>query len=139
MGETHAWGWWTLDPLTNADHRCPVTIARNIAIVLVLAAGVAFLPGGGQVTEAILQTLSLAFLTVLGFAAWRFLRDNEFTLLAMPDSRRYLLFGALALLVLLLAGMGSMWSSGLGTFLWLILAGASLVTLWRVWTEARTG
>lgn len=116
-----------------------MNVARNVAIVLLLAAGVAFLPGGGQVTEAILQTISLAFLTVLGFAAWRFLRDNEFTLLAMPDSRRYLLFGAIALLVLLLAGMGSMWSSGLGTFLWLILAGASVVTLWRVWAEARTG
>jgi hypothetical protein len=112
---------------------------RNIAIVLVLAAGVAFLPGGGQVTEAILQALSIAFLTVIAFAGWRFLRDNEFTLLAMPDSRRYLLFGAIALLVLLIAGMGSMWSSGLGTFAWLILLGVSVVTLWRVWTEARAG
>ena len=112
---------------------------RNIAIVLVLAAGVAFLPGGGQVTDAILQTISLAFLTVIGLAAWRFLRDNEFTLLAMPDSRRLLLFGAIALLVLLVAGMGSMWSSGLGTFTWIILAGVAVVTLWRVWAEARTG
>ena len=112
-------------------------VARNIAIVMVLAAGVAFLPGGGEVTDAILQTLSLAFLAAIAFAAWRFLRDNEFTLLAMPDSRRYLLFGAIALLVVLVAGMGSMWSSGLGTFIWLILAGVSIVTLWRVWTEAR--
>jgi hypothetical protein len=112
---------------------------RNIAIVLLLAAGVAFLPGGGQVTEAILQTLSIAFLAVIAFAAWRFLRDNEFTLLAMQDSRRSLLFGAIALLVLLVAGMGSMWSSGLLTFVWLILLGVSLVTLWRVWAEARTG
>ena len=106
---------------------------------MLLAAGVAFLPGGGQVTEAILQTLSLAFLTVISLTAWRFLRDNELTLLAMPESRRYLLFGAIALLVLLIAGMSSMWSSGLGTFLWLILAAASVVTLWRVWIEARTG
>jgi Kef-type K+ transport system membrane component KefB len=112
---------------------------RNIAIVFLLAAGVAFLPGGGQVTEAILQTLSIAFLAVIAFAAWRFLRDNEFTLLAMQDSRRSLLFGAIALLVLLVAGMGSMWSSGLLTFVWLILLGVSLVTLWRVWAEARTG
>ena len=104
---------------------------------MVLAAGVAFLPGGGEVTDAILQTLSLAFLAAIAFAAWRFLRDNEFTMLAMPDSRRYLLFGAIALLVVLVAGMGSMWSSGLGTFIWLILAGVSIVTLWRVWTEAR--
>lgn len=111
----------------------------NVSVVLVLAAGVAFLPGGGQVTEAILQTLSLAFLAVIGFAAWRFLRDNEFTLLAMEDSRRVLLFGAIALLVLLVAGMGSMWSTGLGTFIWLILAAASVITLWRVWTEARAG
>lgn len=113
--------------------------ATNIAIVLLLAAAVAFLPGGGRVTEAILQTLSLAFLAAIAFAAWRFLRDNEFTLLAMPDSRRYLLFGAIALLVLLVAGMGTMWGSGLGTFAWLVLAGASLVTLWRVWSEARAG
>lgn len=111
--------------------------ARNIAIILVLAAGVAFLPGSGNLVTAVFAALSLAFLTVIALAAWRFLRASEFTLLAMSDRARIGLYGSIGLVVFLLAGAGRMWSSGLGTLLWIVLLGTALVAVWRIWAEAR--
>ena len=110
---------------------------RNILIIMVLAAGVAFLPGGGNITTAVFSALSLAFLTVITLAAWRFLKASEFTLLAMPDRARIGLYGALGLIVFLFAGAGRMWSSGLGTLLWIVLLGTAVVAVWRIWAEAR--
>lgn len=112
--------------------------ARNILIILILAAGVAFLPGGGNLTNAVFALLSLAFLTVLSLTAWRFLRASEFTLLAMPDGSRIGLYLAIGLIVFLIAGAGRMWSSGLGTLLWIVLLGSAVVAIWRIWSEART-
>jgi hypothetical protein len=59
---------------------------RNVAIVALLAAAVMLLPGGGRITEAVFEALSLGFLTVIALAAYRFLRAEELTLLGMDDS-----------------------------------------------------
>lgn len=111
--------------------------ARNIAIIALLAAAVALLPGGGRVTEAVFQALSLGFLTVIALAGYRFLRSEEFTLLGMEDSRRLVFFGAIGLLLLAIAGTGTLWSTGLGTLLWIILVGVSVVALWRTWVAEK--
>ena len=114
-----------------------MTAVRNVAIILLLAAAVALLPGGGRVTEAVFEALSLGFLVVIAWAAYRFLRSEEMTLLAMGDSRRLLFSGAIGLLVLAVAGTSTLWSSGLGTLLWIVLVGASVVALWRIWTAEK--
>lgn len=115
-----------------------IRTARNILIILLLAAGVAFLPGGGDLTTAVFAALSLAFLTVLSLTVWRFLRASEFTLLAMQDRSRTGLYLAIGLIVFLLAGAGRMWSTGLGTLLWILLLVSAAVAIWRIWAEART-
>lgn len=89
--------------------------------------------------EAVFQALTLAFLAAIAWTAYRFLRANEFTLLAMPERSRGILFGAIGLLVLAVAGTATLWSSGLGTFAWLLLLGGSVIAIWRVWVEARAG
>ncbi len=110
---------------------------RNVLIIVLLALAVMLLPGGGRITEAVFQALSLGFLTVLAWAAYRFLRAQEFTLLAMDDSRRLLFAGALGLLVLAVAGTDTLWSSGLGTLFWLILVGSAVIALWRIWVAEK--
>lgn len=114
-----------------------MTAARNIAIIVLLAAAVTLLPGGGRVTEAVFQALSLGFLTVLALAAYRFLRAGELTLLGMEDSRRAIFAGAIGLLVLAIAGTDTLWGSGLTTLLWILMVGASLVALWQVWVAEK--
>jgi Mn2+/Fe2+ NRAMP family transporter len=113
------------------------TAVRNIAIIAVLALGVTFLPRGGDIAEAVFVMIGMAFLAAITYAVYVASRQNQLTLLALPDSRRFVLYSSLGLIVLLVAGQSKMFASGLGTFAWLALLGSALVGIWLVWSEAR--
>ena len=54
-----------------------MSTARNVAIILAIAALIAFLPGGGDVAEIVSRTLSLAFIGVIVFGvAWAYRRER---------------------------------------------------------------
>jgi hypothetical protein len=115
-----------------------VVAARNIAIIALLALGVAFLPRGGDIAEAVFTTLTMGFLALITLTVYRAARSNRMTLLALPDSRRLLVYASVGLIVLLVAGASKMFGSGLGTLAWILLLGSALVGLWLVWSEARS-
>ena len=112
--------------------------ARNIAIVMLLAAGVAFVPGGGNVAEAVLTAITMAFLAAISWTLYVLSRQNQLTLATLSDGRRALLYGAFGVIALLIAGSDEMFASGGGTLLWVLLLGASIASIWRVWAEANT-
>ena len=112
--------------------------ARNIAIIAVLALGVAYLPRGGDFASAVFTLITMAFLTVITLAIYRASQSNRMTLLALPDSRRFVLYGALGLIVLLIAGSSKMFDTGLGTLAWILLLGSAGVGIWLVWSEAKS-
>lgn len=109
---------------------------RNAAIVIGLALAVAFVPGGGNVADALLTAIALGFLAAISWALYTVGRRNELTLAALGDGRRAILYGALGLIALLIAGMDELFSTGAGTLAWLLLLGGSAAAIWRVWTEA---
>ncbi|HEX6229327.1 MAG TPA: hypothetical protein VFZ41_07675 [Solirubrobacterales bacterium] len=111
---------------------------RNVAIVLLLALVVAFVPGGGNLAEAILAAIVLAFLSAIAWTLYVLSRQNQLTLAALSDVRRAILFGALGLIALLVAGSDEMLSSGGGTLAWIFLLAAAVAAIWRVWVEANT-
>ena len=111
---------------------------RNVAIVMLLALVVAFVPGGGNAANAILAAITMAFLAGIAWAIFVFSRENQLTLATLSDGRRALLYGALGLIALLIAGSDEMFSSGLGTLAWIALLGAAVAAIWRVWLEANT-
>ncbi|HEU5142348.1 MAG TPA: hypothetical protein VFU04_04240 [Solirubrobacterales bacterium] len=111
---------------------------RNVAIVMLLALLVAFVPGGGNVAEAILTAITMCFLAAIAWSLFVFSRQNQLTLAALPDSRRAILYGALGLIALLIAGSDELMSSGGGTLAWILLLGAAIAAIWRVWIEANT-
>ena len=111
---------------------------RNIAIILVLALGVAFVPGGGNAADTVLTALSMGFLVGIAYLLYTLGRQNQLTLMSLSDSRRAILFGALGLLALLVAGSDEMLDSGGGTLAWIVLLGLSVAAIWRVWLEANT-
>lgn len=111
---------------------------RNIAIVLVLALGVAFLPGGDNAVETIFTALMMGFLAGICWMLYTLSRENQLTLAALRDSRRAMLYGALGLIALLIAGTDRMFASGPGTLLWIVLLAVSVAAIWRVWLEANT-
>jgi hypothetical protein len=115
-----------------------VRTARNVAIIMVLALGVAFVPGGGNVVEAIVTALTMGFLAGIAWMLYTLSRQNQLTLAALSDRRRAILYGALGLIALLIAGTDKLFSTGGGTLLWILLLGGSVAAIWRVWIEANT-
>ncbi len=112
--------------------------ARNLAIVMVLALAVAFAPGGGNAVDAIFTALTMGFLAGIAWMLYTLSRQNQLTLATLSDGRRALLYGAFGMIALLIAGTDKLFSSGGGTLLWILLLGASVAAIWRVWTEANT-
>ena len=112
--------------------------ARNVLIIAVLALGVAFLPNGGNFADAVLTAITMAFLAVMSFAVYQAYRANRLTMLALPDSRRLVLFSAVGLVVLLVAGATFMFGTGLGTLAWLLLMASAGIAVWLVVSEAKS-
>jgi hypothetical protein len=105
---------------------------------MLLALGVAFLPGGGNFAEALLTALTMALLAGIAWMAYTFSRENQLTLSTLTDGRRALLYGAIGMLLLLIAGSDKLFASGGGTLLWIVLLGISVAAIWKVWMEANT-
>lgn len=114
-----------------------MAVARNIAIIAVLAAGVAFLPSGGNVASAVITLITMAFLAGITWTVYRLGFQFRTSLLALSDSRRFILYASIGLIVLLVAGASQMFSSGLGTMAWLLLLGSAIAGIWLVVAEAR--
>ena len=115
-----------------------MVLARNILIIAALAAGIAFLPNGGNFAEAALTAISMAFLAGIAWTVYRLTYEFRTGLLAMPDSRRIILYSCFGVIVLLIAGASKMFDTGLGTMAWLLLLGSALVGIWLVVSETRS-
>jgi hypothetical protein len=115
-----------------------VRTARNVVIVMVLALGAAFLPGGGNVVDAVFTALTMGFLAGITWMLYTLSRQNQLTLATLSDGRRALFYGAFGMIALLIAGTDKLFASGGGTLLWILLLGASVAAIVRVWTEANS-
>lgn len=112
--------------------------ARNIAIIALLAVPIAFVPGGGNVAEAILTALLLAFLAGFAFMVYNLYRQNQLTVSSLTDSRRAMLFGALGGIALLVAGQDEITDGAGGFVIWIGLLIACGFLIFAVWREANT-
>lgn len=111
---------------------------RNVAIIMLLALVVAFAPAGGNAADAIMTAITMGFLAAIAWTAFVLSRQNQLTLAALSDARRAILYSAIGLIVLLIAGGDELFSSGAGTLAWILLLGASVAAIWRIWIEANT-
>jgi hypothetical protein len=115
-----------------------MAVLRNIAIIAVLAAAVAFLPGGGSgagLVGAILSTLILVSFVLL---AARFYRENRYDIDGLGDRWRALAYGAIGLLVLAMAARVKLFETSGGTFAWIVAVAASAYALYLVWRHHRS-
>ncbi len=111
---------------------------RNALIVMGLAAVVAFAPAGGNAADVVVTLITMAFLTAIAWTVYVLSRENQLTLAALSDGRRAILYGALGLILLLIAGTDELFSSGAGTVAWILLLAASVGAIYKVWKEARS-
>ena len=112
--------------------------ARNVAIIMLLALGVAYLPNGGNFAAAVITALTMALLAGIAWMLYVLSRENQLTLSTLTDGRRAIFYGGFGMLALLVAGSHKMFSTGGGTLLWIVLMGVSVAAIWRVWMEANT-
>jgi predicted membrane channel-forming protein YqfA (hemolysin III family) len=117
----------------------PISLAtaRNIAIILAIAALVAVIPGGGTGAGVALQALYIVFLAALAWFAVLMYRQHRMTLYSLGDRRRALLYVALAVGVVVLTGTTRMWQTSAGQVAWLVLLGAAVYTVAAVFWSAR--
>lgn len=111
---------------------------RNLAIILLLAAAVAFLPNGGNVVDAVFALLTMCFLAGITWMLYTITRENQLTLATLDDKRRAIFYGAFGMIALLIAGSDKLFSTGGGTLLWILLLALSIAAIFRIWTEANT-
>jgi hypothetical protein len=116
-----------------------VRTARNIAILALIAAGVAFLPGGGNAAQAVIAVVMMAFLATLAVAARQVYRENRLTFDTLPDDQRAVLLGSLGVIVLMVAGADEMLGGGgLGAILWVTLMACAVLAIVGVWMRSHS-
>ena len=114
-----------------------MSTARNVGIVLLLAAAVAFIHGGGAtagLVGAILSTLIMVSLVVF---ASRFYREHRMELDGLGDRWRGLLYGAIGAVVLALAALPRLKSSSGGTLVVVAVLGGAAYAFYAVWRHYR--
>ena len=111
---------------------------RNIAIILALAAGVDFLPGGGNAAAAVLTALSMLFLAAIAWLLYRVYNEQQLTLAGLSDGRKAGLFGAVGGIALLVVAYDDFSSWAGGVLLWVGLMAACVGTIFLIWRSATT-
>jgi hypothetical protein len=111
---------------------------RNIAILLVIAALVVLIPGGGTGASVAIQAASLAFLGSFAWVASRLYREHRVAIYSLGDSRRATLYGAVAVAALTLTATSRLWETAAGEIVWFaLLAGAAYAAFAVIWSARK--
>jgi hypothetical protein len=111
--------------------------ARNILIILAIAALVDLLPGGGTGASVALQAVYLVFLATLGWFAAMMYRQHRMTLYSLGERRRVMLYMAVAVAVVVLTGTTRLWQTSAGQVAWLVLLGAAVYAVIAIFWMVR--
>ncbi len=111
--------------------------ARNVAIVLAIAAGVYFLPGGGRAASTFEAALWVAFGLGIGYLGLRMYREYRVALHGLGDRYRGMLYGAVALGVFAYMARARMWQTSFGELAWFVLIGLIIYAAMEVYRQSR--
>jgi hypothetical protein len=112
--------------------------ARNVLIVLAIAALVVVVPGGGTGATVAINAVSLAFFAMLAWFASIQYREHRTALYSLGDRRRAILYVSLGVLFLTISGWWRLWATGPGKAVALLLAvGAVYAAVAVVWSARR--
>jgi hypothetical protein len=112
--------------------------ARNVLILLAVAAAVAFLPGGGETAGVVGALLGIGITVTFVLLGMRFYRENRVAIFSLGDKYRALAYGALGALVIALAGRSQLTDSGIGSFVLILLFGGAIGAAYAVWRHHRS-
>lgn len=111
---------------------------RNVAIILVLAALVDVVPGGGNASSTALEFVYLAFFGAFVWVASRLYREHRTTIYSLGTRRRAIVYAAIGVIALTLTGTNTLWNEGpAGNIAWLVLLAGAGYALFEVFRSAR--
>jgi hypothetical protein len=97
---------------------------RNWGIVALIALAIVVLPAGGPVLNAVLSALSIAFFAAIALFAYRLYREHQFTLDAMTDRQRFVLYASVGAALLTFTATSRLFGAGgIGVLVWLVVLG----------------
>ena len=112
--------------------------ARNIAIVIALAAIVDVVPGGGSAAGFVVQLISLTFLGAVALVASRLYREHRSSIYSLGDRRRAVVYAAVGVATLTFTASGRLLVSGIGSLVWLLLIAACAFAVFQAFRSARS-
>jgi hypothetical protein len=113
------------------------TTVRNVLIVLVVAAAVAFLPGGGETAGLVWALLGIALTATFVFLGIRFYRENRVAIFSLGDKHRALAYGAMAAVVVAFAGSKKLTETGIGSLVLVVLIAGAIGAGYAVFKHHR--
>ena len=115
-----------------------LSTARNVAIIVVIAALVVFLPGGGRRGERLRSALWVGFGVGFGYIGVRLYREHRVAIYGLGDRHRALLYSGVAMIVFAWAARSRMWQSGAGELVWFLLVAFVVYALLEVYRHSRS-
>ncbi len=111
---------------------------RNILIVVGAAIALTlFTSVLGPVAGLLFTILQILFLVALAWLAYRFWRENRSTIDTMPGDRRLMLYGAAAVLAVVVLSSRLWVVDAFSALIFFAIVGACLYALYTVWQDAR--
>jgi hypothetical protein len=99
-------------------------MARNWAIIALVALAVVAVPGGGPTFNVVMSVLTIAFLVGIALAGYRLYHDNRFTIDALTDRQRFVLYASIGVAILNFTATARLFNAGgIGVLVWLVLLG----------------
>jgi hypothetical protein len=111
---------------------------RNVAIILLIAAAVFVIPGGGQAARTFEAVLLIGFGVAIGYLGLRFYREYRMSLHGLGDRYRALLYVTVAVAAIAVIGQKRMWHTGLGELVWFALLGFVVYAVLAIIRHARS-
>ena len=111
--------------------------ARNVAIVLALAAAVALIPAGGFAAGLLLWLLGIAFWAIIAWFCARMYREHRMALFMLGDRMRALLYASIGVAVLTVSATNRLWGTPAGLIAWFALIAAASYGVFEVWRYSR--
>jgi hypothetical protein len=110
---------------------------RNVLIILALAAVVMLVPGGGNASAGILQTLVIVMLAAIAWFGVRLYREHRTDIYSLGDRNRGVLYASAGLLALTVTATDRLWETGSGTVVWVALIALACYGVYYVFRSAR--
>jgi hypothetical protein len=108
---------------------------RNIAIILLIAAAVDLVPGGGRAANTVAQAISLLFIATLGWFAGLMYRQHRVSLYSLGDKRRFGLYASLGALLLVFSALYRV--QGISAVIAVVVAAVAVYAIFAIVWSAR--